>query len=76
MERQWLKVWTKGGHIITGTVQDAGTLETVRATLKQLDSNVPGPIAASAVIRIPQGDQPPVQVVLNRIEAWLIEPEG
>jgi hypothetical protein len=76
MERQWLKVWTKGGHIITGTVQDAGTLETLRATLEQLDSNVPGPIAESAVIRIPQGDQPPVQVVLNRIEAWLIEPEA
>ena len=76
MERQCLKVWTTGGHIITGTVQDADTLETLRATLKQLDNNVPGPIATSAVIQIPQGDQPPVQVVLNRIEAWLIEPEG
>ncbi len=76
MERQWLKIWTKGGHIITGTVQDAGALETLRATLEQLDSNVPGPIAASAVIRIPRDEQPPVQVVLNRIEAWLIEPEG
>lgn len=76
MERQWLKVWTKGGHIITGTVQEAGTLETLRATLEQLDSNVPGPIAASAVISIPRDDQPPVKVVLDRIEAWLIEPEG
>jgi|1185.fasta_scaffold432615_1 hypothetical protein len=76
MERQWLKVWTQGGHVITGTVQDARTLETLRATLAQLDSNVPGPIAASAVIRIPQDGQPPVQVVLNRIEAWLIEPEA
>jgi hypothetical protein len=76
MDGQWLKVWTKGGHIITGTVQDAGTLESLRTTLEQLDSKVPGPIAAPAVIAIPQGDRPAVQVVLDRIEAWLIEPEG
>ena len=37
-------------------------------TLKQLDSNVPGPIATSAVIQIPQGDRPAVQVVLDRVE--------
>ena len=76
MNGQWIKVWTKGGHIITGTVFDAGKLETLRAILEHVGSNVAAPVAASAVIRIPQGDQEPVQIVLDRIEAWHIEPEA
>ena len=74
MNGQWIKVWTKGGHIITGTALDPGELETLRTTLEHVGSNVPAPVAASAVIRIPQADAQPVQIVLDRIEAWLIEP--
>ncbi len=63
-------------RIITGTVFDAGELETLRTTLEHVGSNVLAPVAASAVIRIPQADEQPVQIVLDRIEAWLIEPEA
>jgi hypothetical protein len=75
MDGQWIKVWTKGGHIITGTVVDAGELETLRGALEHVGSHVPAPVAANAVIRIPQAGEPPVQIVLDRIEAWLIDPQ-
>jgi hypothetical protein len=75
MDGQWIKVWTKGGHIITGTVVDAGELETLRGALEHVGSHVSAPVAANAVIRIPQAGEPPVQIVLDRIEAWLIDPQ-
>ncbi len=75
MSGQRIKVWTRGGHVITGTVYGDGSEETLRRALEHIGSDVPTPVAATPVIEIPQEGDEPVKVVLDRIEAWYMAPE-